>query len=165
MSEEKQSLTPIEAINDFYRLKDKYESSYYEKYVKPIVTSGNTKKEKRVFFSKLQKAECINCKRNVGTTFTIKCDKNESMRQFMAKCGDLTDPCPLDIHIDYSIRTRFDTAIEHSSKKIDMLKMKIIKEKNNAIFFNKDVISSFEKITTDLKQTTKNVEPTKTWKP
>ena len=33
MTEEKQKLTPIEAINEFYRLKDKYETSYYEKYM------------------------------------------------------------------------------------------------------------------------------------
>ena len=43
---EKQTLTPIEAINEFYRLKEKYESVYYEKYVKPIVNSDKSKKEK-----------------------------------------------------------------------------------------------------------------------
>ena len=41
-------LTPIESINEFYRLKDKYESGYYEKYVKPIIKSNKSKREKRV---------------------------------------------------------------------------------------------------------------------
>ena len=77
MTEEKQTLTPIEAIDEFYRLKDKYETSYYEKYVKPIVNNSQPKKQKRVAFSRLPKNECINCKRNVGTIFTVKYNKSE----------------------------------------------------------------------------------------
>ena len=57
MTEEKQTLTPIEAINEFYILKDKYETSYYEKYVKSIVMSSQTKKQKRVAISRLPKNE------------------------------------------------------------------------------------------------------------
>ena len=60
-------LTPIEAINEFYRLKDKYESGYYEKYVKPIIRSNKSKREKRVEYSKLPKHECINCKNYILT--------------------------------------------------------------------------------------------------
>mgnify|MGYP006911061620 FL=1 len=41
MNEEK--LTPIEALNEFYKLKDKYEKTYYEKYVRPIVRSKKSK--------------------------------------------------------------------------------------------------------------------------
>ena len=48
MTEENQTLTPIEAINEFYRLKDKYETVYYEKYVKPIVNNKKPKREKRI---------------------------------------------------------------------------------------------------------------------
>ena len=40
MTEENQILTAIEAINEFYRLKDKYENGYNEKYVKTIVKSS-----------------------------------------------------------------------------------------------------------------------------
>ena len=101
MTEEKQTLTPIEAIDEFYRLKDKYETSYYEKYVKSIVMSSQTKKQKRVAFSRLPKSECINCKRNVGTIFTVNYYKPEFARKFIAKCGDFQDPCPLDIQINY----------------------------------------------------------------
>jgi len=50
---EQLTITPIEAINEFYRLKDKYETSYYEKYVKPIVNSRKSKREKRIDYSKL----------------------------------------------------------------------------------------------------------------
>jgi len=78
-------LTPIEAINEFYRLKDKYENSYYEKYVKPIVKSNKSKREKRLEFSRLPKHECINCKRNVGTLFNIKPILEESIKKYTEK--------------------------------------------------------------------------------
>jgi len=150
MTEEKQTLTPVEAINEFYRLKDKYESSYYEKYVKPIINSSYPKKQKRVNFSKLPKHECINCKRNVGTIFTVKYYKPEFVRQFIAKCGDFQDPCPLDIQINYGFRDTFSAYIRSQLNNIEILKLEIIKEKNNALFFNKDVIKSFEDITAEL---------------
>ena len=152
MTEENQILTAIEAINEFYRLKDKYETGYNEKYVKPIVKSSKLKREKRVEFSRLPKPECINCKRNVGTIFTISNDIQESVRNFIAKCGDISDPCPLDIQIDYSVREQLYKVITSGSKEIDNLKLKIIKEKNNALFFNKQVVSIFEEISSSLKE-------------
>lgn len=147
-------LTPIEAINEFYRLKDKYESSYYEKYVKPIVYSKKSKREKRVAFSKLPKHECINCKRNVGTVFVTKMVEN--VRQFKAKCGDVQEPCPLDIDITYGKREQINQMIKEGMGLIDGIKLNIIKEKNNALFFNKDVLKIFNDLTEELKLETEN---------
>ena len=65
------TITPIEAINEFYRLKNKYETAFNEKYVKPIINSKKSNREKRVEYSKLPKHDCINCGRAVGTTFSI----------------------------------------------------------------------------------------------
>ena len=143
--------TPDEAINEFYRLKDKYQSGYYEKYVKPIIRSNKSKREKRVEYSKLPKHECINCKRNVGTIWDIEVIPNDNLRYFKAKCGDLEDPCPLDIQINYSIREPIDKEIITSLAEIEELKLNIIKEKNNALFFNKDVVNIFNKLTEMLK--------------
>ena len=51
-----QTLPPAESLNEFYRLKNKYESTYHDKYVIPILKSNNkTKKEKRMEFTKLPK--------------------------------------------------------------------------------------------------------------
>jgi len=157
MSEEK--LNPIEAINEFYRLKDKYESVFYDKYVKPIIKSKKTNKEKRVEYSRLPKHECINCKRNVGTIFNISYDSNELLRNFIAKCGDLTDPCPLDIQINYSVRERFDKLINDGLSSVEELKLDIIKQKNNALFFEKgqNIIKIFEKLTSNLKKETEQL--------
>ena len=106
MTENTSSITPIEAINEFYRLKNKYESEYHEKYVKQIIKSQKSKREKRVEYSKLPKHECINCKRNVGTLFQIKFDDTNHLRKFTAKCGDIQNPCPLDILIEYNYREK-----------------------------------------------------------
>ena len=144
-----------EAINEYYRLKDKYERVYYDKYIKPIIKSNKSKREKRVEYSRLPKHECINCKRNVGTIFNISIDK-EMVRKFTAKCGDLSDPCPLDIQIDYAFREQADVLINSGLKIIENIKLEIIKEKNNALFFNQKVVEIFEKLTTKLKKETEN---------
>jgi len=79
------------------------------------------------------------------------------MKKFTAKCGDLKEPCPLDIQIVYSMRNTFDNMISKDMKYLEQIKLNIIKEKNNALFFNKDVVSAFEKLTEDLKLETENL--------
>jgi len=149
-------LSPIEAINEFYRLKDKYENNYYEEYIKPILKRKIPKKEKRVEFSKLPKNKCINCERAVGTIFNIKYNDDDDIRIFTIKCGDLSDPCPLDIQVNYSKREQFSSFISGGLKTIEDIKLNIIKEKNNVIFFEKQqsIIKNFEKLTEDLKLNT-----------
>ena len=151
-----QNITPIEAINEFYRLKDKYENGFYEKYVKPILTNKKSKREKKVEFSKLPKQECINCKRNVGTLFTIRNDIEDNIKKFTAKCGDIENPCPLDIQINYGIREGMNKFINSGLGYIDEIKLNIIKEKNNVIFFDKNVMGIFDKLTEDLKSESDN---------
>jgi hypothetical protein len=158
MAEETQTLTVIEAINEFYRLKNKYETEYYTKYVDEIVKKRKiSNKAKRLLFSKLPKPACINCKKHVGTIFTIKNDTKEYVRKFIAKCGDLNNPCPLEIQINYALREQLYNSIIDGSKGIEAIKLDIIKEKNKALFFNEDVVSEFEKLTSDLKLNTELV--------
>ena len=157
MTEEKQTLTPIEAINEFYRLKDKYESEYYDKYVKPILKNKKSKREKRIEYSRLPKHACINCKRNVDTIFSITFNGDDYIRQFIAKCGDLSDPCPLDIQINYSFRNQIKQLVYTGMNEIEKIKLEIIKQKNSALFFdNKNIVSIFEKLTEKLKNETES---------
>lgn len=157
MTEEKQTLTPIEAINEFYRLKDKYESEYYDKYVKPILKNKKSKREKRIEYSRLPKHACINCKRNVDTIFSITFNGDDYIRQFIAKCGDLSDPCPLDIQINYSFRNQIKKLVYTGMNEIEEIKLEIIKQKNSALFFdNKNIVSVFEKLTEKLKNETES---------
>jgi hypothetical protein len=158
MTTEKNILTPIEAISEFYKLKDKYETTYHEKYINPILKAQKkTLKEKRVEYSKLPKSECINCKRNVGTIFSIKTNLKEGNKNYIAKCGDLSDPCPLDINIIYNLRDTYEEDIKIELKILDEIKLQIIKNKNDALFYekNKDaILKDFESLTEELKHAT-----------
>ena len=72
MVKKTQTLTVIEAINEFYSLKDKYETEYKKDVLKIVKMRNISNKDKRLLFSKLPKPACINCKEHVGTIFTIK---------------------------------------------------------------------------------------------
>jgi hypothetical protein len=145
-----------DAVNEYYRLKNVYETSYYEKYIAPIVkASKKSKREKRVEFSKLPKAECVNCKRNVGTTFSI--GEKSFNRVFSAKCGDSVDPCPLNINIVNGKYNTFATEIVRYDDDIDKLKTDIIKEKYNIMFgYTPEAagIDNFTSMSNELKETT-----------
>jgi hypothetical protein len=149
--------TLIEAINEFYKLKNKYETKHYEKYVQPIVTSNISKREKRVAYSKLPKHKCVNCERNVGTIWDIKVFEDDRMKYYKAKCGDLENPCPLDIHINYSFSEPIYDSIKQDMSSIEKTKLDIIKTKNYALFFNKNVQDDFNELLELLKLDTENV--------
>lgn len=150
----KTKIEPVEAIDEFYKLKNAYETNYQEKYVKPILTNNRSKKEKRMEYSRLPKPECINCKRNVGTIFSVDTNNTTLIRTFIAKCGDIQDPCPLNIQIEMSKREQYYKFISDLLKKIEEIKLNIIIEKNNALFFSKDVTTIFEEFTDELKNYT-----------
>lgn len=147
-----------EVLDEFYKLKDKYETNYREKYVKPILISKKTNKEKRMEYAKLPKPECINCKRNVGSHFNIIPKENDYLRHYIIKCGDIVDPCSLDIQFNYSFREPFTIMIEKGIKEIDEVKLEIIKAKNNALFVgkNEQILGIFDKLTTELKLLTED---------
>lgn len=134
-SRSREKLSVNEAMNEYYKLKAKYEIDYHEKYIKPILkATDKSKQEKRIEHQKLPKAECINCKRNVGSIFTIKKDAEEYTRSFIAKCGDLSDPCPLDIKFDYTGRDELSKELSTTDRDINEIKNKIIIDKNNMMF-------------------------------
>jgi transcription elongation factor Elf1 len=96
-----QKITNIEDADiNYYELKNRYENVFYNKYVKEIVTSNISKKEKKRLFQKLPKPNCVNCNRNVGTIFTIKQNEKGTNRLYKAFCGDISNPCPLNIQIE-----------------------------------------------------------------
>jgi hypothetical protein len=146
-----------EAVNEFYKMKDRYETAYKEKFVNPLLKDRNlSKKEKRMDFAKLPKAECINCKRNVGTVFSIT--RPEVLaRKYIIKCGDATAPCPLNINIHQGFHITYENEINNSVKEIDKVKSEIIKEKYNMMFGyvgDDSAIQTFESLNTELKQNT-----------
>jgi hypothetical protein len=158
MAEKINKLTVDEALSEFYKLKSKYEENYHDKYIKPIIRSKNkSKREKRLEYQKLPPPECINCKRNVGSIFTIKKNPELYFRQFIAKCGDLKDPCPFNIEIEYTQRSELSKELLDHDHDINTIKNKIIADKNNMMFGyinQKKAIETFNKDTTELKDIT-----------
>lgn len=164
MSSSSKEITPVsgskkttidEALNEYYKMKSNYEVNYHEKYIKPIIRSnGKSKREKRLEYQKLPKPECINCKRNVGSIFSIKKDPEEYSRIFSAICGDLSKPCPLNINFDYTFRNELNKELLNSDIDINTIKNSIIIDKNNIMFGyieQNKAIARFNSNTTELK--------------
>lgn len=142
---------PFEVMKYFYELKNQYEEKYYEKYMQSIIKNKTkSKREKRVDFSKLPKPECISCNRNVGTIFSVKHHTEEPFRIFVAKCGDLKEPCPLDIHFEIYDRDTYERTINESMKDLNKVKKEIIQEKNDVMFGYKHKTSTFGEETKEL---------------
>ena len=147
-----------DALNDFYKLKAKYETTFYDKFLRPIILSKTkSKREKRVDHSKLPKPECINCKRNVGSIFTIKYIKDDYKRLFTAKCGDLSDPCPFNITIEIADKQQLDVESVTINKELNDIKTDIVKGKNDMMFGyieQNKAVSRFNVTTEELKEKT-----------
>ena len=158
MADKKNKLTIDEALSEYYNLKSKYEENFNEKYLDPILRdTTKSKKEKRLEYQKLPKPECVNCRRNVGSIFSIKKNAEEYLRQFTAKCGDLNDPCPFNINIEYTQRDEINKHLLVQDSDINAVKNKIIIDKNNLVFGYTDyntAIIDFEIATKELKDLT-----------
>lgn len=141
-----------DAVNGFYNLKGKYERDFQDRYIKDIIKNeGLSKREKRVVYSKLPKPKCVNCKRNVGTIFTIKYDATTDMKKYIAKCGDISDPCPLDINFEIGTIDTYVKLILEQETLINNYKSTIINAKNDLLFgyLNENEASSIFETTAD----------------
>ena len=135
---------------EYYILKNKYEKNYYDKYVNPIVTSNISKLSKRQKFQELNKPLCINCKQPVGTIFERKYyekyDYKTELIIFTAKCGNILNPCDLNIEIHKSLRENYDNLIKENTEILNKYQMEIIKLKNRILFLGKNNINESQYI-------------------
>ena len=81
-----------EALNRYYILKSKYELTINKEVVKLIKNKILTKTAKQEKFKQLKK-KCIICGKEGGTIF------NQEGNILIAKCGNLVNPCKLDIQL------------------------------------------------------------------
>jgi hypothetical protein len=125
------------SINDFYKLKSKYENEIMKNKKKIMNNPTLSAKEKRIEFQKL-KPKCINCKRPGGSIFSIKYysknDKKDEYRQLKAVCGIIADPCNLNINIELSKYELLPDTIKEIESIIDDTKGEIIDDKNKLLF-------------------------------
>jgi hypothetical protein len=121
-----------DALNNFYKLKASYESSFEKEKHDLIMNKNLSFKEKKKEF-KNYKAKCINCKRPVGTLFSRKYN-NEFNNVLKCICGDFQNPCNLNITLDIGFFETIPNVIKVDEKDINLLKLDLIKDKNNLLF-------------------------------
>ena len=114
------------AINDYYKIKEKYQEQINKKVSSLRDNSNLTKREKHSLFTDFQK-KCVFCKKDGGTIFE---DKNNILS---AICG-ATSKCKLNIQIQRSKYTNIKNDIDSLNKFIINNKTNIIKNKLDVLF-------------------------------
>ena len=120
-------------LNDYYKLKNNYENEILKEKKKIIKNQELSWKEKRNEF-KTFKPKCINCKRPVGTIFSIKYNTEVEFRELKAICGSRTDPCNLNININPGVTYNLMDHIKELEKDNNEYKNNIIDDKNKLLF-------------------------------
>jgi hypothetical protein len=130
--------TVFDALNEYFRLKGKFEND--NKVIKKKIINNQTlsKREKRTEFLKLR-PKCVNCKRpsKLGTIFTMSFypdNDTDGYRKFKASCGDLSNPCNLNIEIDIGKYESIEQLMNDMRNDINNSKNEIIIDKNNLLF-------------------------------
>lgn len=134
-------LSPKEALNEFFKLKSKYETQISANKKKIINNATLSKREKRSEFLKL-KPKCINCQRPGGTKFqVIYFDEKgnaavdyDSHREYRAECGIVANPCPLNIKVQIGKVEMLQDILNTMETEIKTFKNKIITDKNRLLF-------------------------------
>lgn len=124
-----------EYLDNYYKLKNEYDKKYKAKKSKILSNNTLTIKDKKKEINDIKK-KCINCNRDGGTIFDYK-DNN-----LIAVCGNLSNPCNLNISIKKEKVINIIELIKDIEYKINILKTDIIKVKLDFIFnFNNQELS------------------------
>jgi len=122
-------------INEYYRLKSKYDNDN-EKNKKKILNNKMLGiKEKKAEFKEL-KPKCVNCGRPGGTTFASVVSKDSmgaKFRELRAFCN-ATQPCGLNINIAVGNFENINGILKMIDGEIYTAKNEIINDKNKLLF-------------------------------
>jgi len=136
-----------DAVNEYYDLKQQYRVSKEKEMQTFLETNEKMSwREKRNLFKSLN-YKCVNCRRYVGSIFKINMINED--RHLIAKCGDHSNPCPLNIDINMGTILSYEYALQINKDAILDYKKDIIKEKNNLMFgyiSSKTAIDKFDKL-------------------
>lgn len=131
----------------YLKLKTEYEDNYRKQYnkIKRDKDLSNTQKRAQI---RNIKQRCINCQKKVNTIF------EEKDRQYIARCGDIKEPCKLDIRIQKPVVVNYVDEylkIEKNKQELDtqtqILKLKYIFNHIN----DEQLETSFKQITNEKK--------------
>jgi len=137
-----------DSLNEYYKFKNNYEIEIIKEKKKIIKNNDLSWREKRVEFKKF-KPKCINCKRPVGTIFSVKYNPSNEFRELTAICGSLTEPCNLNIIINAGITFNMLDHIKELEKDNEKYKNNIIDDKNKLLFgyiSSEMAIENFDKL-------------------
>jgi hypothetical protein len=130
-----------EALNEYFKLKQKYENQIMINKKKIINNPSLSKREKRAEYLKL-KPKCINCNRPGGTRFLIHYvpenstadNYEEHYREYSATCGIIADPCNLNIKIYSGNSVNLAYILNIFKNEIIDVKDTIIRQKLDTLF-------------------------------
>lgn len=113
-------------LKRYYIIKNQYAKSIIKKKEK-IMKAKISKKEKIARIKQI-KNKCINCKRDVDMVFL------ERNRKMMVKCGDIENPCKLNIDLDKGVLVSVDKEIQRIKQLVDNNISEIIRTKLDLLF-------------------------------
>jgi len=153
----KQNVNYMEALDKYFKLKTNYEKKLYEKKKKVYELESNRKKRRKLLNE--VKADCINCRRPVGTIFSSK------QNRYTAICGDAQKPCNLNIEIfngDFITSNIVDLVSTFTNDILSIKKNEIISDKLDTLFSYVSEKDSIDKFKKDLEEYNNYSNKTKT---
>ena len=134
-------------INEYYRLKSKYDSDIEKNKKKILNNKTFSIKEKKSEFKQL-KPKCVNCGKPGGTTFASVVNKNGDgkFRELRAFCKAV-EPCGLNINIAVGNFENINDLLKMIEETIHDSKNEIINDKNKLLFglmSTEDALENFE---------------------
>ena len=149
------SVTFDEALNNYYKLKEKYQQQLANDKANILSKYKLSWREKNQQFKRLVK-KCVNCGQSGGTIFTQFIDEKEDSRVLSAVCGHVANPCPLNIKLDVGIYEPMNFYIDINEEYIKNKKNEIIKDKNNLLFgyiSKEEALENFDNIKKEINET------------
>tara|TARA_Y100000389_G_scaffold192514_1_gene220056 strand:+ start:1633 stop:2484 length:852 start_codon:yes stop_codon:yes gene_type:complete len=116
----------LEEVQNYYDLKNKF-TKQKNILKNKIISSNSTSENKKLQFAKL-KIKCVNCNKEGGTLF------KETDKLLQATCGNVKEPCDLNIQIVKMTQTMLDKELININTKIKTIKNKIVITKLNFLF-------------------------------
>ena len=133
------------ALNQYYKLKKRYDLSIQKAVAKIRSDEDLTTKEKEEKFSEIKK-RCVKCGKTGGTIF------RQEGTNLYANCGNDT-PCSLNIHLQRAKYMPIDDAISELSIDINNRKAEIINTKLDFLFgfvSESETVARFNDLKSDL---------------
>lgn len=122
-------------INEYYRLKSKYNNDNEKNKKKILNNKMLSIKEKKAEFKQL-KPKCVNCGKPGGTTFASIISKEtdgEKFRELRAFCNAV-EPCGLSVNIAVGNFENISSVLKTIEDEIYTAKNEIINDKNRLLF-------------------------------